>query len=183
MKVCVECGTPYEPTGYRDTRCLNCRKIFTGGRDADTARHIFNLLKLNNGLLCAVCGKNLTKIVLDPSKEELKKQLWVVDHKDGNHSNHDPNNFQLLCRRCHAGKHKLGGEISHGKEWRIKKAISAREKWAAGVYDHRDNKPVNPKSCAKCSAMFLAKSGVARYCDNCCDSRRKKRNDENYSLN
>lgn len=31
---------------------------------------------------------------------------WVLHHKDHNHFNNDPSNWQLLCKRCHQIEHE-----------------------------------------------------------------------------
>lgn len=38
--------------------------------------------------------------------EEATHYFWVVHHKDHNHWNHDLNNLELLCKRCHQVEHE-----------------------------------------------------------------------------
>lgn len=45
--------------------------------------------------------------------EDCKQKYRLdVHHKDRNHSNNDPKNIQMLCRRCHGRQH--GYEKSEG---------------------------------------------------------------------
>lgn len=68
-----------------------CRRLFgipLGGCDAFK----FKVLR-RDGILCVVCGYD---VVVD------------VDHMDGDRTNNDPANGQVLCPNHHAEKTRLG---------------------------------------------------------------------------
>ena len=37
----------------------------------------------------------------------LSRWHWVMHHKDHDHSNHNTDNLELLCKRCHAIEHQV----------------------------------------------------------------------------
>jgi len=57
-----------------------------------TRKKWYNYLAKRNGEYCRHCGAI-------PQERQL-----VVDHKDNDNSNNNPNNFQLLCRHCNYRK-------------------------------------------------------------------------------
>jgi len=57
-----------------------------------TRKKVYEFLAKRDGEYCRGCGAL-------PSERQL-----VVDHRDNNNSNNDPDNHQLLCRPCNALK-------------------------------------------------------------------------------
>jgi len=57
-----------------------------------TRKKVYEFLAKRDGEYCRCCGAL-------PSERQL-----VVDHRDNNNSNNDPDNHQLLCRSCNALK-------------------------------------------------------------------------------
>lgn len=47
---------------------------------------------------CERCKKDLSQV---------NRWHWVVHHKDHNHSNHEWDNLELLCKTCHATEHNV----------------------------------------------------------------------------
>lgn len=60
-----------------------------------------------DGHLGFVCSTDFTKWPIKPITE--------VDHKDGNHTNHDHSNLEELCKNCHIIKGRLNGDFNNRK--------------------------------------------------------------------
>lgn len=52
---------------------------------------------------CEECGLKSRYMAGD----YLVKRKLTIHHKDGNHSNNDPENLQTLCRKCHDKAHNM----------------------------------------------------------------------------
>ena len=73
-----------------------------------TRKKLYDLLIKRDGPNCRCCGAL-----------ESERQL-IIDHRDNNNSNNNPDNLQLLCRSCNYLKNPRGSErpvdmcVSHG---------------------------------------------------------------------
>lgn len=59
------------------------------------------------------------QIFIDAHPELGLKEVpegWVIHHKDGNHSNNDPDNLQLMTRADHCSLHQKGKPKTLSKE-------------------------------------------------------------------
>lgn len=131
---CEKCGVPFVPKSHNARFCCDCRKVherekayenwvkrgkpqykFTGTGKG------YNQSGLNNGNYrngtgvdwyheaikvlpecCNRCG------AVDDGMHGFMRYL-VLHHKDGNHENNDPSNWEILCKRCHQLHHSKRG--------------------------------------------------------------------------
>lgn len=135
-KVCVDCGSSYKATGPAAKYCESCaaqRKELEKKKKRIRAekRRRKKGCRIGRGALpgdqhpmykhgyyvaqtqarwykhlaehtCERCGKDL---------EHVNKWQWVVHHKDHDHSNHDINNLELLCKSCHQKEHNCSDNL------------------------------------------------------------------------
>ena len=52
--------------------------------------------------VCNRCGAT--------NKEDSSIRYLLLHHKDGNHNNNSPDNWEILCKRCHQAHHSIRGE-------------------------------------------------------------------------
>lgn len=107
--MCRECGVRvvqfinYSPVDGRPmykTKCFRCQGYVNGQQTPYKAA----LKKKKETLTCEKCGfKAVDTCQLD------------VDHIDGDKSNNDPSNHQILCANCHRLKTKLNKDGSYGR--------------------------------------------------------------------
>jgi len=142
--VCKVCSKPIT----RGSKGIYCRKhMYYDGTPKLSKEHKEKIGKANTGknngnwkggisdaFYARRIEKNICEICGVPSSE---KKL-DVHHKDGNHFNNKPENWQILCRKCHMtedGRMK-NLEIAHvklspeEKRESLKKKIEYIKKWA-----------------------------------------------------
>src|SRR5258708_4832010 len=100
-KVCEDCHKIYFPTSGQQKYCLDC-----SGRGW-SAKHLQRLRLQKLPWACNKCGKDLEGIVHNDSH----KAEWGVHHIDGNYKNKAPDNYELLCKKCHAIPHLTGRRV------------------------------------------------------------------------
>ena len=153
-KTCEACGEEYTPTSSQQLKCGACRALYHGMPD-----HVWrHLARLKNGGLewnCERCGKDLKKFIL----ARADQQTWETHHKDGNHSNDDPGNIELLCFRCHKKHH---GPETHTAESIAKQSETMRKRWAEGRYSSEEIKNKQSWLGRKHSPETLAKMSRSR---------------------
>lgn len=131
-KKCTECSTIYTPTGRCSKYCISCKEIKYKEiqKRSETKYRIKKGVKVGvgsggltgsgkdnfyykNGIACVFakmrrsikeerrycerCNKDLI---------EASKYHWCVHHKDHDRTNNVPENFELLCKRCHQIEHE-----------------------------------------------------------------------------
>lgn len=86
-KICIQCGKPYPVKGCRSNESKFCSKKCKSNNWINHGEYLYHdqAIKLL-GNKCFHCGSD--------------KDI-VVHHKDGNHINNDPNNWKIVCRKCH----------------------------------------------------------------------------------
>lgn len=57
--------------------------------------YYYPMIKERDGEYCRGCGK---------AAQDTNEKFLVIDHKDNNNFNNDPNNLQFLCRTCNYHK-------------------------------------------------------------------------------
>lgn len=108
--VCTDCGKKTKRTGKCQKRCPKCRRSShlrkckerwyrtykrkgynqkgpnnNSWKGGASPCYYQRIAKEVHGLFCLRCGKPAV----------------LVHHKDGNRSNNDPDNLEVLCKRCH----------------------------------------------------------------------------------
>lgn len=59
--------------------------------------------------VCNRCGKELSYV---DSKNGNTVRDLLLHHKDGNHSNNDPSNWEILCKKCHQNHHSKRDSVN-----------------------------------------------------------------------
>ena len=131
-KKCTECSTIYTPTGRCSKYCNFCKDIIykiiqkkagdkyreakgvkvgvgsgglTGsGKDNPYYKNgiacVFTKMRKSikeERRYCERCSKDL---------KDVSKYHWCIHHKDHDRTNNVPENFELLCKRCHQIEHE-----------------------------------------------------------------------------
>lgn len=121
IRVCIECGKEYVPTGSTQKKCHNCTNVrFSVKSEQEPIRKI---VREGGEVSCQRCGKPLTKFL-----KEGGAHKFAFHHKDGDHFNRDPDNIELLCSTCHCKHHFIGRK--HTKEERKLMSEKVTEWWA-----------------------------------------------------
>lgn len=80
----------------------------------------------------------------------------IIHHKDGNHHNDNPSNFQLLCNACHMRHHRTGAKMSDVTKEKLKHTFfGSKPSWNKGI-------PMREESKQKLS---LAQKGIVKRSD------------------
>ena len=117
-KTCIDCGQSFGYKSPKATRCPDCRLEYqrraARKRYSPTGDKIgYNQKGPNNnnwvngsgyfqqfrGDLCERCGST---------------KFLVVHHRDHNHYNNVPENFETLCKRCHQLEHRCWENLKKG---------------------------------------------------------------------
>lgn len=130
-KTCINCSADFVASGPAGKYCEDCQdfklseqrrknrernerarrakgcKVGRGalpGKDHPNYKHGYYVAQTQSGpyrqkvRYCERCGVDTF---------ELSRWHWVMHHKDHDHSNHNENNLELLCKKCHAKDHKI----------------------------------------------------------------------------
>lgn len=79
---------------------------------------------------CSRCGKDLSNAT---------RYEWALHHKDHDRTHNTPDNFELLCKRCHQLEHDCISKL----------------------------KLTYTKTCDICGCVFESKANNAKYCPDC----------------
>lgn len=160
-KDCKYCGKMYQPTGQNERACADCKKHLANvqgqvvrdvqrfkkfgsyatigkGQQQPTGSdsphytngigffHKFSPVMRATKKFCERCGRDITV-------EATGKWGYAVHHKDHDRTHNEPENFELMCRRCHQIHHDCVDNlcVKNGTplddEWHLESATTIRE--------------------------------------------------------
>jgi len=92
---------------------------------------VYGLLEDRDGDGCKICGKT-------PDDYKAIGSRWerlTIDHRDGDKTNYNPSNLQLLCRPCNSskgGKDEIPADVDRGVDRTVKSTPRSTPRLATG---------------------------------------------------
>jgi hypothetical protein len=138
-KQCLTCDTEYQPTGRRSKYCstgckpylskeysrsktMECR--IRQGKNVGVGKGNANTIGLNDsqyktGIARFKKSVRLIKITIqfcercNKDLANATKGYWCVHHKDHDRTNNNPENWELLCKKCHQLEHECWKNLNN----------------------------------------------------------------------